>query len=429
MDLLIKNATIIPMTEKGYSFNGSIGIENGTIVSIGTTESSVKADTVIDAKGMIALPGLINSHTHLSMTFFRNWQDNVAHLHDWLTKIWPIEEKLVYDDVLTGSLLGIAESIMAGTTCFSDMYFFAPATCEAVLATGIKANIGLTMFGDLRSSEARIADNWLLLEDYKKRSDRRITIDIAPHALYTCSGETYRYASKFAADNGCRLHTHASETKKEVDDCKAVHGCSPIEYLDRLNCLGATTYLAHCVHVDDHDMDLIAKRGSHVIHNPSSNCKLASGAAPITRLLDRKVSVALGTDGASSNNSLDIFQEMRLAKMLSSLRESNPQSMEPYDILYMATVGGAEALGRLDECGTLEIGKDADIILIDTDTPHLTPLNDPFSAMVFAATSSDVDTTICRGKVLMRHRKLLTIDTKKAIDSAIAHWSDITERP
>jgi len=176
-------------------------------------------------------------------------------------------------------------------------------------------------------------------------------------------------------------------------------------------------------------MDLIAKRGSHVIHNPSSNCKLASGAAPITRLLDRKVSVALGTDGASSNNSLDIFQEMRLAKMLSSLRESNPQSMEPYDILYMATVGGAEALGRLDECGTLEIGKDADIILIDTDTPHLTPLNDPFSAMVFAATSSDVDTTICRGKVLMRHRKLLTIDTKKAIDSAIAHWSDITERP
>jgi len=216
---------------------------------------------------------------------------------------------------------------------------------------------------------------------------------------------------------------------KEVDDCKAFHGCSPIEYLDRLNCLGPTTYLAHCVHVDEHDIERITNRGSHVIHNPSSNCKLASGAAPIARLLDHKASVALGTDGASSNNSLDMFQEMRLAKMLGSLRESNPQSMEPYDVLYMATAGGAEALGRLDECGTLEIGKDADIILIDTDTPHLTPMNDPFSALVFAATSSDVDTTICKGKLLMNRRNLLTIDVKKAIDSVIAQWKDIVERP
>ena len=428
MDLLIKNAQILPMTEEGLSFNGSIGVDYGKIVFIGKEPDFFKAKHVIDANRMLALPGLVNAHTHLSMTYFRNYQDVVTDLHDWLSKIWPIEDALSPQDVYHGSVVGIAEAIMSGTTCFTDMYFFAHETCKAAGEAKIKANIGLTLFGNLEQSRMRVDNTLVQLSESAAPYTSFITIDVAPHAVYTCPPETYLFARELKETLGCSLHTHACETKKEVADCRSVYGKTPIELLADLGCLDKRTYLAHCVHLSEHDIELLEQYKPAVVHNPSSNCKLASGIAPVARVLGTTGNVALGTDGASSNNNLDMFQEMRLCAMLSAVSTGNPRALTPYEILRMATLGGATALHRAQECGTLEVGKDADIILVDIDKPHLTPLNDPFSALVFSAKSSDVDTTICKGNILMQNRCLTTIDQEASMKQLKRNWKQLLDR-
>ena len=429
MDLLIRNATIVPMTGEQPPVIGDIAIQGGKIVACGPSKTEVESDQVIDATGMIAMPGLVNAHTHLSMTFFRNYQDTVSDLHDWLSKIWPLEDRLTRQDVLVGSRLALAEAIMSGTTCVADMYFFADSTCQAVLEAGIKANIGLTLFGGIDDTLKRCAENLEALEQAASCSNGLIHIDVAPHAVYTCTPETYRHAVHVAKEHGFGLHSHASETAVEVSRCRASYGKTPIAHLHSLGFLGRSTYLAHCVHPQDDDMAILADTGTVVVHNPSSNCKLASGVAPVTKLRTAGIPVALGTDGAASNNTLDMFREMRLAAMLASVQNGNPMAIPPYGILRMATVEGARALGRTDECGTLEVGKDADILLVDTRKAHLTPLNDPYSALVFAIASSDVDTTICKGNILMKNRILRSIDLQQVVDDAGRNWNRLTDCP
>lgn len=428
MKTLLRDATVIPMTQHDLYFVGSVGIDGSKIAFIGEQPADFAADETIDATGMIALPGLVNAHTHLSMVYFRNYKDTVENLQDWLSEIWPLEDKLIATDTYPASQLGITEMISSGTTCFSDMYFSPEGTCRAVYESGIKANLGITLFSDLSDSKTCVADGLPIMEDYASKSGNRIRYDIAPHAVFTCTADSYRYAVDFAREHHCRLNTHLCETRKEVDDCIATHGHSPVEYLQSLGVFDVDTYLAHCVHLDSRDLDILAHTGTTVVHNPSSNCKLASGIAPVARMRQAGISLALGTDGAASNNSLDLFQEIRLAGMISAVSTGNPVALKAYDILYMATAGGAQALGRLQECGTLEVGKDADIILIDTHTPHLTPLNNPFSALVYAAKSTDVDTVFCQGRKLMDHRVLLTIDEEAVLRTADSIWRNIIAR-
>lgn len=428
MKTLITNATIVSMTSEDQVFLGSIAVEGKTIVGLGTIPNNFQPDKTIDAAGMIALPGLVNAHTHLSMTYFRNYRDSVADLHDWLKEVWKLEDTLVEEDTYPASLLGIAEMISSGTTCFADMYFFPEGTCRAVMESKIKANIGLTLFGGIEDSRARIDRKLPILQEISRLSAGLITYDIAPHAVYTCTAETYRLAIETARTNGCRLHTHASETLKEVEDCIRDHGMPPIAYLESLGLSTVDSYLAHCVHPTEAEFNVLAGARASVVHNPSSNCKLASGIAPITTFTEHSVALALGTDGASSNNTLDLFQEIRLAAMLSSVATGNPVALSPFEILRMATYGGAKALGREKECGTLEIGKDADIILLDTKNAHMTPLNNMFSALVFSSKSSDVRTVLCAGQLLMENRMLQTIDLQKSLDLVNRAWSDIQDR-
>ncbi len=423
MKTLITNATIVPMTSEDQVFLGSIAVDGRTIVGLGTIPNNFQPDKTIDAEGMIALPGLVNAHTHLSMTYFRNYRDSVSDLHDWLEEVWKLEDILVEEDTYPASLLGIAEMIVSGTTCFADMYFFPEGTCQAVMESKIKANIGLTLFGGIEDSRTRIEQRLPILQEISRQSTGLINYDIAPHAVYTCTAETYRLAIETAKANGCRVHTHASETLKEVQDCIRDHGMPPIAYLESLGLSTVDSYLAHCVHPT-----VLAGTRTTVVHNPSSNCKLASGIAPISTYTDHSVSLALGTDGASSNNTLDLFQEIRLAAMLSSVATGNPVAVSPFEILRMATYGGAKALGREKECGTLEIGKDADIILLDSKNAHMTPLNNMFSALVFSAKSSDVQTVLCAGQLLMENRVLQTIDLQKSLDLVNRAWSDIQDR-
>jgi 5-methylthioadenosine/S-adenosylhomocysteine deaminase len=428
MNTLIRDVKIIPMNESEFAFSGDIGITAGKISFIGPRPQDFTFDTVIEGSGMVAMPGLVNAHTHLSMVYFRNYKDSVENLHDWLSEIWPLEDLLTTEDILPASRLGIAEMIRSGTTCFADMYLFPETTCQAVLESGIKANIGLTLFGGLVDSKRRMQSRLPLVDPIMARSEGRILLDVAPHAIYTCPQDTLEFARDFAKERACRIHTHISETLKEVQDCIFEHRVSPISYLHRLGLLTPETYLAHCVHPVSDDLKLLAQSEACVVHNPSSNCKLASGIAPLASMRDSQVRLALGTDGASSNNSLDLFHDVRLASMLSAVSTGNPIAITPFEILRMATIGGASALGRQLECGTIEIGKDADIILIDTRKPHLTPCNNIFSALVYSAKSTDVDTVLCQGKVLMRDGKLTTIDTKEASETTNRHWAGILSR-
>jgi 5-methylthioadenosine/S-adenosylhomocysteine deaminase len=426
MKTLIRNATILPMTGPEDVLHGSIMIEDHQIVAIGLEPTNFKADRIIDAKGMIAMPGLVNAHTHLGMVYFRNYRDSSLNLQEWLEEIWKLEAHLVEQDLYIASLLGIGEMIQSGTTTFADMYFFQAETIKAALDAKIKTNIGLTLFGDLKESKHRVAT---ILPELQQMSDgSAIKIDIAPHAIYTCSGDTLRYAVEIAQQENCRFHIHASETIKEVEDSLATHKMSPIAYLASLGAFSVPNYLAHGVHLTADDYPILQNKHTSVVHNPSSNCKLASGIAPIKRMADYKIQLALGTDGASSNNTLDMFQEMRLSAMLAAISTEKTILFSPYDILQMATIGGATALGRAAECGTLEVGKDADIILINTDKAHLTPLNNIYSALVFAAKSSDVDTVLCRGELLMQNRVLQTIDIAQVMKKTQTIWEQMKKR-
>ena len=428
MRILIRNATIVPMTVENLSFLGSIAIDGRKLVAIGDEPVNFHADKIIDAQNMIALPGLVNAHTHLSMTYFRNYRDSVADLHQWLEEVWKLEDKLVAEDTYIASLLGLAEMILSGTTCFADMYFFPEGTAQAIKDAKMKANLGLTLFGDETDSKQRIAERLPFLQSLKQESDGKIDFSIAPHAVYTCSPQTFRLAADTAQREGCRVHTHASETRKEVQDCIATYHISPIEHVHTHGVLKAGCILAHGVHPSEEDIELLASGNVSVIHNPSSNCKLGSGIAPIASYKAAGVRLALGTDGASSNNNLDMFKEIRLAAMLSSAVTGNPLSLSPFDILRMATIGGAEALGREQECGTLEVGKDADLIWINTTGAHVTPLNNIFSALVYAIQSSDVDTVLCAGQILMENRVLQTIDYERTRKLFMQSWHAIQER-
>ncbi|MBR4643255.1 MAG: amidohydrolase [Selenomonadaceae bacterium] len=378
------------------------------------TQGEVKGSNVIDGRGKFATPGLINAHTHASMTLLRSYSDDKA-LMDWLQKdIWPIEDKMTRKDIYCGAKLAAVEMIRGGTTAFADMY--GPCmeeVAKVVDESGMRGSLsqGLISFAD---GEKKLAANVELYKNFHGAADGRITIMLAPHAIYTCPPDYLKKVVAAAQKLGAEIHMHMNETKTEIEDCLKNYGKRPFEVVAETGLLDCGMLAAHCVWLSDSEIDIIKAKKIRVAHNPGSNMKLASGIAPVTKLLAENVTVALGTDGASSNNNLDMLEEIRLAALLAKVDTLNPLAVPAAQALQMATQFGAEALG-LQNIGRLEEGYKADIVLWNMQGVDWQPNYNPVSLLVYSANSSAADTVIVDGKILMENRELKTLDEEKII--------------
>ena len=422
VDFLIRDAHIVTMDDNHTILpKASIAIQDGKISAIISDGTVPDARQILDGSGKVAMPGLVNGHAHSAMALFRGIADDLP-LSEWLNHhIFPAEAALVTPDfVRLGVSLAACEMIRSGTTLFSDMYYFQESTAEVIRAIGMKAVLAEAIVGfptpraktpheSIRAIEAFIA---------KWKGDPWITPGIAPHAIYTCSPDVLQAAAALSERSNLPLHIHLSETAEEVETSFKKNGCSPVAHLSALGVLSSRTTAAHCVHLSDADIELMAAAGAHVIHNPESNMKLASGIAPISKYLRRGINVALGTDGAASNNNLDLFEEMRTAALLQKVATGDPTVMNAREVLRMATRGGAGALGLDQKTGSLQAGKSADIILVNMAQSHLLPLYNVESHLVYAAKGSDVTDVMVEGKLLMRNRTLTTIDEEKVLRDA-----------
>ena len=404
--------------------DGSVVVAGGEIVAVGlsaTMKERYTAARSIDAAGKLVMPGLVNTHTHAAMTIFRGMADDVP-LDTWLTNyIWPAEAKFITaGSVRIGANLALAEMIRSGTTTFSDMYFFADELAQAAKKTGVRAVVGEAVLDfptpDSKSPKESLAVIEKLASKWK--NDPLITIAVAPHSPYTCSPETLKASKKLADAQGLPLSIHVSETRKEVSDVIAKHGEPPFEYLDRLGFFGGTVIVAHAVYPSPKEIKLMAKKQVGVAHNPVSNMKLASGVAPVPDMLQAGIAVGLGTDGAASNNNLSMFKEMNAAALLQKVSQLEPTAMNARDTVKAATIGGAKVLGLEKRIGSLEKGKRADLILIDLNRPHLVPLYNAYSLLVYATSGADVETVIIDGRIVMQNRKLLTLDEESVLQEA-----------
>lgn len=412
MKILIKNGIVIDMANSKPEIK-DILIENDKIIKM---EEKIldSADKVIDATNKAILPGFINCHNHCAMSIFRGYSDDLE-LQEWLENaIWPVEDKLTPEDVYYASLLSCIEMIKSGTTTFNDMYFFMEETAKAVEKTGIRANLGRTVIFDNEQADIRLKEAEEFYKNYNNKAQGRIKVNLAPHAPYTCNPDTMKKCSDLAKKYNMQIHVHLSETEKENKDIEEKYGVSPTKYIEQSGLLDCNCVLAHGVHLSDEDLRVIKKSHSGISHNPISNLKLASGISDIIKIRQEGIPVGLGTDGAGSTNTLDMFEEMKVACYLQKVKNKKSSCINAKDALTMATKEGAKVL-NLDEIGTLEVGKKADIIIIDLNKPHLQPVNDIYSTIVYSATGQDVDTTIIDGNILMENRVLLNIDENEII--------------
>lgn len=409
-DTVISGAELIGKND-GRPWN--IGISGTEIAYIGTEPACGK--TVIDGRNHLAAPGWVNAHTHVAMTLLRSYADDMA-LMDWLqNRIWPLESRLDGDAVYWGSLLGIAEMLRTGTTAFADMYFFEDRVAQAVQESGIKAVLSRGMTGSSGAEGApSLEENIRLFKDWNGACDGRIHVMLGPHAPYTCSNDFLEKIGETARDLGAEIHMHLAETAGEVAECRKQYGKSPIARMESLGLFDSGFLAAHCVHVDGADREILARHHVRVAHNPQSNLKLASGIAPVAAMLDKGITVALGTDGASSNNNLDMLEEVRLAALLAKVQANNPKSVPAIAAFSMGTREGAKAIG-LKDTGELAVGKKADIVLYNMDAPAWYPRYDRTSLLVYAASASDVDTVLVNGKILLDKGELTTIDLEKTV--------------
>lgn len=408
--LLLKNIELLD-TPNGEA--NVIAVEDGKISYIGKDlPDSFAADEVIDGKGMLATAGMVNTHGHVSMTLLRSYADDMA-LMDWLeNKIWPIEAKMNAKDIYWGAMLGIAEMLKSGTTCFADMYCFMDDVARAVAETGIRANLSRGLIGLAPDKDGKLAENTQLVKDWQGYDNGRIRITYGPHAPYTCPVEYLQKVIEAAQSNNAEIQMHLCETKGEVENCIKEHGVTPIKLMDQLGMFEQGTIAAHCVYLTEDDMDIMAAKNVRVAHNPQSNLKLASGIAPVARMLEKGICVGLGTDGASSNNNLDMLEECRAAAMLHKTTTLNPLAVPAAQAWDMATVNGAKVLG-FDELGKLSVGQQADIVLWNMHKPYWYPRHNKLSLLVYAANSSDADTVIVNGKVVLQNGSMTLFDEEK----------------
>jgi 5-methylthioadenosine/S-adenosylhomocysteine deaminase len=425
MDTLFSDIIVITMNdEQPVLTHGYVGIEGRKVSYVGDKAPQEKAARIISGSRRLLMPGLINSHSHLPMALLRGYADDYR-LQEWLfDHIFPAEGKLDERSVAAGVRLGLAECIRFGVISCTEMYFHLPEIAEAVLETGVKANICNALLcldmdkfdfeKDRGTMELRE-----VLSRYKGRSanggfgDGRLIVDAGIHGEYTSGPQAWRESVAFAKENNLRIHLHLSETETEHTECIKRYGKTPAQVLSENGVFTRKTTAAHCCWITEDDMDILAANGVTVAHCPVSNFKLSAGAAPVMKMISHGVNVALGTDGVCSNNNHDLFEEIKSAAILQKYLCGDPSVLPAYEAIKLATVNGAAGQGRLGETGRILPGYDADLIMLNLDVPHLFPLNDPCAAIAYAAKGSDVDLTMVQGRILYENGEYLTIDLEK----------------
>lgn len=421
MNILIKNVDVVTTSEKIEVIkNANIGIQGNCIHFINGNEEVLKdfkADKVIDGKNKLAMPGLINTHTHCGMTIMRNFANDLS-LEDWLfNNIIPTEEKLTEDDIYWGTMLGMAEMIRSGTTTFTDMYYYMDTVARTVEETGMRANLCRNAFAYIGSSTETVRNQSSVCVDYFKnwhnKANGRTKVYVEIHSVYLSDEVSLSESARLAKELGTGIHIHLLETKKEREEGIARYGADPAEVCYRTGVFQVPVIAAHCVHLSDSNFELLKSNGVSVAHNPTSNLKLGSGIAKVPQMLKKGINVALGTDGAASNNNLDMFEEMHLAALIHKGSQMQPTLVSAEEVIRMATENGAKATGFEGETGRLQEGYKADLVLIDMDKAHIVPVNDSIAALAYCVQGSDVDTVIVDGNILMENRILKTIDEEK----------------
>lgn len=411
MGILLKDIlAVLPEGEKDIIRKADLYVEGNRIVSIDEEPEGFQAEKIIEGKDRLAIPGLINCHTHSYMSFMRNVADDLSFM-DWLFgTIDPIEQKMTDEDTYWGACLAIIEMMKSGTTCFNDMQMNIHQTTRAVKESGMRAVIcrGLVGSGDDEGGQVRLRQAFE--ERDAARDCDRLSFMLGPHAPYTCDEGYMRIVSEEAKKNHMRIHVHLSESESEIQQIKEKYGCSPIEMAERNGLFDVPAIAAHCVQITESDMEILKAKGVSVVTNPASNMKLGNGFAPVPEMLEKGINVCIGTDGAASNNSLNLFHEMSLLALIHKGVKKTPQCISAAQNFRIATINGAKALGLSEEIGSLEVGKKADIAILNLNTPSLTPRNNLLAGFSYSANGSEVETVIIDGKITMENRRVLTMD-------------------
>ena len=418
MKTLFKNADILLYENGIYNVikNAFLAVDGDRISYIGKDRPEGEFDTVRDMSGKLLMSGFYNCHNHCPMVLLRGVGSDLP-LNEWLfNKVFPIEDKLTAEEIYAGTNLALLEMLASGTVSFSDMYFEPQVTAKAVAEAGIKANLTRPVQSFDPNEEAkdsfRIAQSIELYDEWNNAADGRILIDFSIHAEYTCTEKIARAYSEECNKRGGLMHIHLSETVKEHNECKEKYGKTPTQWFNDLGAFDSRAFAAHCVTLEDSDMEILLKKGVNVVHNPTSNMKLGSGFARVQKMLDMGINVALGTDGAASNNNLDMMEELHLASIIHNGYNQDATIMNADTVIKMATLNGAVLQGRND-CGEIKVGNKADIIAISLDKPHLRPIIDEKALITYSAQSSDVCMTMVDGKILYENGEYLTLDKEK----------------
>lgn len=421
---IIYNARILTMNDRMEVIkNGFIRIKNGKIEAIGKMDDfrveDFSAETE-DVAGMLVMPGFVNTHTHVPMTLLRGYADDLP-LHQWLTEyIFPAEARLITPEhVRTATRLAFVEMIKSGTTCFNDMYFFEDVIAEEAKCAGIRGVMNESLI-DFPTASFKSVEEGLALSEkliHTWQGDDIIHPSVTVHAPYTCSKETLQKAKRLADKESALLQIHVAETKKETEDIKARTGLLPVEYLYSIGILDRNVIAAHCVWLNEKEVELMAQTGTSVGHCPKSNLKLASGIADTDTYMKAGITVGIGTDGVASNNTLDMVEEMRFAALLPKVLHYNPEAVNAATALRMATINGAKALGLGDVTGSLEAGKSADLIVVNMEASNMQPVYDEYSAVVYAMNSKNIRSSMVNGEWIMHNRKVLHIDKEQTVEN------------
>lgn len=414
MGIAIKDALVLlPQGEEDVIRETSLYIEGDRIAAIGDKPAGFSEDKVIEGKDKLVIPGLINCHTHSYMSFMRNVADDLSFM-DWLFgTIDPIEQQMTDEDTYWGANLAIIEMMKSGTTCFNDMQMNIHQTTRAVRESGMRAVIcrGLVGSGNDEAGQSRLRQAYEE-RDAAKDCDR-MTFRLGPHAPYTCDDEFLKIVAAEAKRENMGIHTHLSESESEISQIQEKYGCTPIELAEKCGIFDVPAIVAHCVQVTDEDIDILKRKNVSVVTNPASNMKLGNGFAPVAKMLEKGVNVCLGTDGAASNNCLNMFHELSLLTLIHKGTGRTPQCVSAKEGFRIATINGAKALGLEKEIGSLEVGKKADLAILDLNTPSLTPRNNLIAGLSYSANGSEVDTVIINGQITMEGRKILTMDEQQ----------------
>lgn len=413
MSLKIKNVEFLHGEKE--LLKGDILIENGKIAGLNTEkeQTSLIAEREIDGEKCLALPGLVNCHTHAAMVYTRGYADDKP-LMTWLEDyIWPLEARLTPEDIYWGTLLAITEMLASGTTTFTDMYFAMDKAGEAVEQSGIRAVLTWGLIGLQDNAIEKLEKTVEFAREWRGGANGRIQTMLAPHAPYTCPPPFMEKVLQKAAQNDLPIHIHLAETRDEIEQMEKEYGKTPVKWALDIGVFENKTLAAHCVHLNEEDINILKEKQVGVAYNPQSNMKLASGVAPIGKLLENGIKVGFGTDGPGSNNSLDMFSEMKMGSFLQKVISKKSQNLPAGTVINMATARGAEIIGLGSEIGSLQKGKKADIILLNLDKPHLTPIFDPLAHVVYSCRGSDVQTTIVDGNILYHKGEFHTLDVEK----------------